>query len=124
MSVAKCGATIDQPCGRAPDVASLIRATCYRLFDATTPGEPLLASADGTRWGWMVGVGLEYAVLGNWSAKIEYDYLGFGTQSITLVSVPGVTPPTRTFDVSQNISLVKAGINYRFGPMATPVVTK
>jgi outer membrane immunogenic protein len=95
----------------------------YRAID-TNAGERLLASATDTKWGWMVGVGYEYAFLGNWSAKIEYDYLGFGTQSITLVSVPGVTPPTRTFDVSQNISLVKAGINYRFGPMATPVVTK
>jgi outer membrane immunogenic protein len=76
------------------------------------------ASATDTKWGWMVGAGYEYAFLGNWSAKIEYDYLDFGTQSITLVSVPGVTPSTRTFDVSQNISLVKAGINYRFGPAA------
>jgi hypothetical protein len=25
-------------------------------------------------------------------------------------------PPARVFDVRQDISLVKAGINYRFGP--------
>jgi hypothetical protein len=37
---------------------------------------------------------------------------------ITYVSVPGVTPPTRTFDVEQDIALVKVGINYRFGPTA------
>jgi hypothetical protein len=34
------------------------------------------------------------------------------------VSVPGVTPPTRAFDVEQNITLIKVGINYRFGPWA------
>ena len=87
----------------------------FRAFDAGVPGEPLLASASDTRWGWMVGIGYEYAFLGNWSAKIEYDYLGFGREGITLDSVPGVTPSTRTFNVWQDISLVKVGINYRFG---------
>jgi len=87
----------------------------YRLFNASVPGEPLLASATDTRWGWMVGVGYEYAFAGNWSAKIEYDYLGLGTERITVVSVPGVTPPSRAFDVRQDISLIKVGINYRFG---------
>ena len=54
----------------------------FRAFDAGVPGEPLLASASDTRWGWMVGIGYEYAFLGNWSAKIEYDFLGFGRQRI------------------------------------------
>ena len=86
----------------------------FRAFDAGVPGEPLLASASDTRWGWMVGIGYEYAFLGNWSAKIEYDFLGFGRQRIELVGEPGVTPSTRPFDVWQDISLVKVGINYRF----------
>ena len=38
-----------------------------------------------------------------------------------LVSVPGVTPPTRDFDIEQSITLVKAVINYRFGG---PIVAK
>jgi outer membrane immunogenic protein len=87
----------------------------YRAFDLGVPGPPLLASGTDTRWGGMVGVGYEYAFLGNWSAKIEYDYLAFGDKRITLVSVPGVTPTTRQFDVRQDISLIKVGINYRFG---------
>ena len=29
------------------------------------------------RTGWTVGAGLEYGITKNWSAKIEYDYLGF-----------------------------------------------
>ena len=53
--------------------------------------------------------------LGNWSAKIEFDYLGSGEKRITLVSVPGGTPP-RAFDVRQDIALVKVGVNYPFGP--------
>ncbi len=83
----------------------------YRLFDATTPGTPLLASATGTRWGWMTGIGYEYAFLGNWSAKIELDYLDFGRERITVAGPTTV----RAFDVTQDVVLVKAGINYRFG---------
>ena len=66
----------------------------------------------------MAGAGVEYGLAPNWSAKIEFDYLWLGTKSITYVSVPGVTPPTRTFDVEQDIALVKVGINYRFGAPA------
>lgn len=94
----------------------------YRAFNANTANETLLASAAGTRWGWMVGAGVEYGFAPNWSAKIEVDYLDFGTQRIVLTAVPGVTPPTRAFDIAQSISLVKVGINYRFG--SAPVIAK
>jgi opacity protein-like surface antigen len=70
----------------------------------------LLASATDTRWGWFVGVGYEYAFAGNWSAKIDDDYLGLGTKRILL--------DARGFDVEQDISLIKSGTNYRFGPAA------
>jgi len=63
------------------------------------------------RTGWTVGAGLEYALDDNWSAKIEYDYLGFGAQSMNF------TTPTES--VSSNASLdvqeIKAGLNFRFG---------
>src|SRR5689334_18429538 len=36
------------------------------------------ATATVNRTGWTAGAGLEYAFAPNWSAKIEYDYLGFG----------------------------------------------
>jgi opacity protein-like surface antigen len=41
--------------------------------------------ADRHVWdaGHSVGVGYEYAFLGNWSAKIEFDYLGSGEKRIT-----------------------------------------
>src|SRR6202521_5942161 len=41
-------------------------------------------SANQDRWGWMAGIGLEFALFDNWSAKIEYDYLGFGTKTVRL----------------------------------------
>jgi hypothetical protein len=33
-----------------------------------------------TRWGWMVGAGIEYSFSDNRSAKIEYNYIDFGTR--------------------------------------------
>jgi outer membrane immunogenic protein len=94
----------------------------YRAFNANTDTETLIASATGTRWGWMIGGGIEYGFAPNWSAKIEANYIDLGTERITLVSIPGVTPATRYFDIEQSVTLVKAGINYRFG--AGPVVAR
>ena len=42
------------------------------------------ASTSQTRTGWTAGAGLEYALDRNWSAKLEYDYLGFGSQTLNL----------------------------------------
>ena len=38
-------------------------------------------SGNETKWGWMLGVGVEYAFFDNWSAKIEYNYLAFSTSN-------------------------------------------
>jgi opacity protein-like surface antigen len=62
-----------------------------------------------TQVGWTAGGGLEYALDRNWSAKIEYDYLGFGSQSIAAIA-PGAAPGS----VDLNIQRVMAGLNYRF----------
>ena len=66
-----------------------------------------------TRSGWPAGAGAEMAVMGNWTVKLEYDYIDFGTRSVTLSSalLPAITP---TFDVKQVLHEVKLGVNYRF----------
>ena len=65
------------------------------------------------RWGWMVGAGWEYAFSGNWSGKIEYNYLHLGKDADSLCSV--VSGPCQDLELKQHIQLVKVGINYRFG---------
>ena len=61
----------------------------------------------------MLGGGFEYSFTDNWSAKIEYNYLDFGTRGVEF------TDTTDQFslnaDIRQRIHVVKAGINYRFG---------
>jgi len=70
------------------------------------------ASTNFMRTGWTVGAGLEYGLTENWSAKIEYDYLGFGSQTVNL-STPLL--PTYSSSADLNVQEVKAGLNFRFG---------
>jgi outer membrane immunogenic protein len=63
-----------------------------------------------TRTGWTVGGGVEWGFWEKWSAFVEYAYLDFGTKSYNFT---GATF-TNTNDIKTNVSVVKAGINYRF----------
>jgi outer membrane immunogenic protein len=79
--------------------------------------------ADDTRYGWMFGTGVEHTFFGNWSAKVEYDYLDFGTRSLPFPGLAGlVTGLNENVEIRQRIHLVKFGLNYRFG--AGPVIAK
>jgi outer membrane immunogenic protein len=71
------------------------------------------ATTTFNRTGWTAGAGVEYALAQNWTAKLEYDYLGFGSESENL-STP--TPTVYPTSASLNVQEVKAGINYKFGP--------
>jgi outer membrane immunogenic protein len=70
-------------------------------------------STSMTRTGWTAGVGLEYALAQNWTARIEYDYLGFGSETLNL-STPAF--PAYNPSASLNVQEVKAGINFKFAP--------
>jgi outer membrane immunogenic protein len=72
----------------------------------------LVGSTD--RNGWTAGVGLEWAFATNWSALIEYDHYGFNSKGVTLVS-PQTAPLGLTYNIKQDVDIVKVGINYRFG---------
>jgi outer membrane immunogenic protein len=71
----------------------------------------------GSNWGWTAGAGLEYAFWGNWSARVEYDYIGLTSQSFAVPAIAGVLPaPGDQFSGSnRNIQMVTLGINYKFG---------
>lgn len=63
-------------------------------------------TADQTRTGWTIGGGGEYALAGNWSAKIEYNYMDFGHK---IASLSGIEA-----DIDQQVHRVIFGLNYRF----------
>jgi outer membrane immunogenic protein len=70
------------------------------------------------RLGGTAGFGVEYAFWNNWSAKLEYDYMDFGTKSFTFVGTPCDGTPVLTCidneSVRQTVQVVRAGVNYRF----------
>lgn len=62
-----------------------------------------VGSASDTRSGWTLGGGVEAAVAGPWTAKIEYLHVDLGRGSAVAGS-----------DASFKTNIVRAGLNYRF----------
>ncbi|HEY2758721.1 MAG TPA: outer membrane protein [Pseudolabrys sp.] len=62
------------------------------------------SSDDNTRAGWTVGGGLEFALAGPWTAKVEYLYADLGKDSCDACGG----------DVDLKTNVVRAGLNYRF----------
>ena len=82
----------------------------------TTTGASFTGSNSNTSSGWLVGAGIEWAFANNWSAKVEYDYLGLTSRSITIPA--GVFIAGDTFTTgNSNVQMAKFGINYRLGGM-------
>jgi outer membrane immunogenic protein len=75
------------------------------------------ATASETRTGWTIGIGGEYAFL-NWlTGFIEYDYYNFSTAANTFACTTcGLFATTAPFNMTTNVSVVKAGLNLKFGP--------
>ena len=70
----------------------------------------ILGSATETKAGWTVGAGLEAAITGPLTAKIEYLYADLGKSSCGAgVCVAGVAT-----DVNYRANIVRAGLNYHF----------
>jgi len=69
-------------------------------------------SASQTRSGWTVGIGGEYAFtnFNLLSGFVEYYYYDFGTKDVTFSN--GLS----TVGVKETRSVVRAGLNFRFGP--------
>ncbi len=76
---------------------------------------------NANHWGWTVGAGLEFALTGAWTAKLEYNYLNLGAETYYLQ-----TPAPQALAVEPHFHLVKLGLNYRFGDIAraAPAATR
>jgi high affinity Mn2+ porin len=61
------------------------------------------------RLGWVAGVGVEVPIAGNWTAKAEYLYTGYGSK--------GFTFPTAMEGFSSNLAMqsIQLGLNYKIG---------
>jgi outer membrane immunogenic protein len=73
------------------------------------------SSISNNRYGWTLGGGLEYAFAPHWSAKLEYDYMDFGTKRYNFPPTAGIFAPTFTnWDLVDRMHVVKGGLNYHF----------
>ncbi len=89
----------------------------YRSL-VTATGVQASDSISNTRWGAVVGVGLEYGFAPNWSLAFEYDHIFMGNSRHTFLN-NGVAGAAGTVfgadNISQDVDLVTARINYRWG---------
>jgi outer membrane immunogenic protein len=77
----------------------------------------------GTRRGWTVGAGVEYAFGSNWSAKVEYNYINLEDRTNQFVYAAALPGLVENWRIEQEIHIVKVGLNYRFWSPG-PVVAK
>jgi outer membrane immunogenic protein len=72
---------------------------------------------NANRWGVMWGTGVEYMFTRNWSAKIEYNYMDFGTRKYSFANntgFPRLNGFYNDWDINQRMHLIKFGLNYHF----------
>jgi outer membrane immunogenic protein len=81
----------------------------------TLPVGPAATSSD-TRLGWTVGGGIEHKFTPNWSGKLEYLYMDFGTKTY-------FAGTANQADVSFHDHVLRAGINYEFSA-GGPIVAR
>jgi len=74
------------------------------------PAFPFTATAGSTATGWAYGGGVEYALMGHWTARAEYLHVGFPSR--------GATETTSgfgyTFNFKDSLDIGRVGINYKF----------
>ena len=78
-------------------------------------------STTATKLGWTAGGGIEWALSHNWSAKVEYLYVKFGSVTASGLVTTGPTGiPGLAYgnaintSVDLTASIARAGINYKF----------
>jgi outer membrane immunogenic protein len=101
-------------------------AVTHDKYDGSfTAGGILIDSGSDTRWGGVVGTGLEFGFAPNWSIAVEYDHLFMGRNNVDFTSLlppPPVGFLTRNETIRQDVDLVTVRLNYRFG--GGPVIAK
>jgi outer membrane immunogenic protein len=79
-----------------------------------TTGASITPTNNNTNSGWLVGAGIEWAFAPNWSAKVEYNFLGLDDRTFTVPAGSSFFAGDTFTQNSRNIQMVKVGINYLF----------
>jgi outer membrane immunogenic protein len=83
----------------------------------TTAGGITTGNGIITPTGWTFGGGVEFMFFNSWSVFAEYNYMGFGTNQVSLI-----TPANGAFplNLNHNVQTFLVGLNYRFGGPFSP----
>jgi outer membrane immunogenic protein len=87
------------------------------FFDSAT-GAYWNGNPSGSRVGWTIGAGAEYAFTNNWTLRGEYLYVDLGSHNFTSIG----NPAAATFfpdvyaqgHINYNASIFRAAVNYKF----------
>jgi len=78
--------------------------------------------ATDTRWGGVVGTGVEVSFAPNWSLGVEYDHMFMANHNATLnTTAPAAGGLSRIDGVKQDVDMGSVHVNYRWGG---PVISK
>jgi outer membrane immunogenic protein len=86
---------------------------------STASGALGASAGSNTRWGAVIGGGLEYGFAPNWSVGFEYDHIFMDRQTVNFVTPGGVFVGSDS--IKQDVDLFTARVNYKFGG---PVIAK
>src|SRR4051794_18167485 len=95
-----------------------VTADRFRIVDIPT-GAVVGTTGDDTRWGGVVGAGLEFGFAPNWTAGVEYNHLFMQDRTHTFVDAAGAFFAADR--IRQDVDLVTVRVNYRWGG---PVIAK
>jgi high affinity Mn2+ porin len=79
----------------------------FPVSGSATPGTVDLVQP--WRLGWAAGAGVEIPLIGNWTAKAEYLWTGFGRQSVVFGA------GAQVFESDLTMQSIRLGLNYRIG---------
>jgi outer membrane immunogenic protein len=104
-------------------------STDTRFCCSITGGPRLITdAASDTLNGLLLGVGIEHALTNNWTVKLEYNYLKYGSKELSFTTCDNDRIPTcfaaGTTTVHADKQIFKIGANYLFNMTAPPLVAK
>jgi len=111
----KWGGSVRGRLGYAVDRA-LFYATggfAYVSNETSIPTTGITIGGDGTRLGWTVGAGLDYAITNNWFAGLEYRYTQYEAKTF-IYPIPVLNLGMIGFKGELNNNQVTARVGYKF----------
>ena len=84
----------------------------------TATSSPVIHGSE-TRWGGIIGAGLEFGFAPNWTLGVEYNHLFLGSRDVVATGLF-----VDTLRIHQDIDMGLVRLNYRFGGFGAPIAAR